>query len=82
MSEKQTVAEKVHDALAERSEYEKHLQNHPEDLSLKYLADHQLPIFVRINTKVAAVVIVEAKDKSGKSVSKQIPNTEDRKTHV
>jgi hypothetical protein len=76
MSEKQTVAEKVHDALAERSEYEKHLQNHPEDLSLKYLADHQLPIFVRINTKVAAVVIVEAKDKSGKSVSKQIPNTD------
>ena len=76
MSEIKTAQQSVKEALDIKSEYENQLNENPgKYLNLAYLTEHKLPVFVRLNTKMGAVVIVEAKDKSGRSVSTQVPNT-------
>jgi hypothetical protein len=53
-----------------------HLTTHPEDLSLKFLVKHELPIFVKNHAQGNTVILIDVKSPSGKSTSIRIENTD------
>jgi hypothetical protein len=70
-----TAAQKVKQEIDLQNEFEKHLNSNPKELTLKYLVDHGLQVFVKSNTRVAAVILCEVQDQSGRKITINIDNT-------
>jgi hypothetical protein len=72
----ETPAQRVATEMAMNAEFERYLDEHPEELSLKYLVDHNLPVFVKNNTRVErGVILVEVIDASGRKSVLRVDNT-------
>jgi predicted thioesterase len=76
MPENMSPMQKLHDELQSRELALKHLIDHPEDLTVKFLVKHELPVFVRNNVKTNAVILIDFKLADGRKKSFRVENTD------
>lgn len=74
--ENANVPKDVQTAIAQRQAAAKTLAENPHLLTFDYLEEHDLPVFVRNNTNVGAMLVIDIKTKGGRTHTLDIQNTD------
>lgn len=75
-TENANVPKDVQSAIAQRQAAAKVLAENPHLLTFDYLEEHDLPVFVRNNTNVGAMIVIDVKTKGGRTQTLDIQNTD------
>lgn len=75
MTQTLTPREQINQELQKRDAYLDYLDEHPDRLTLNFLAQHDLPVFVRNIMRIRAVNILEAKSPDGRKITLMVHDT-------